>query len=97
MRIRRLGLLGALAVTLIFAACDLNPQPLPPLDPENQATSGTDAGGGFGGRTVDAGGNSDESPDADLADAGAPPPTPDGGVDDAGDAGEGDAGDADTN
>ena len=91
--VRRVALVGALAVIGVLAACDLNPQPLPPLDPE--VTSGE--GGTFGGGnpdarasvpapSMDAGSGSDNADDSGLGDASS----------DGGDAGSdsGDAGDA---
>ena len=86
MRARRLHLLAAVAVVTTFAACTLNPQPLPPVDPE--ATPG----GGFGPTTdasaVSADGGArgeDEGPfsDAAVGQDGSPPPEPEAG-DDAG-------------
>ncbi len=89
-------LLGVALVVATFAACDLNPQPLPPLDP-NYAGGAADAGqlSSDGGRSTsnpppqaatDAGDQDPETP----SDAGAVPN--DGGVQgesDAGDAGDG--------
>ncbi len=92
MRVRRLPLLAALATVSAFAACTLNPQPLPPLDPPESENAAP--GGGFG--PADGGTRHDDpapmpsdagtDPDADSG-----PPANEGG--DAGDAG-GDAGDA---
>ncbi|MCW5833121.1 MAG: hypothetical protein KIS78_12035 [Labilithrix sp.] len=85
---RRLYLLAAWVVfVLAFAACTLNPQPLPPVD-----TGATDDGGSFSPSVPaeDASRNDDEGAARDAA---APP-----GEGDAGDAGDasdaGDAGDA---
>ncbi|MBX3197331.1 MAG: hypothetical protein KF894_04165 [Labilithrix sp.] len=82
---RRLYLVGACVVALAFAACTLNPQPLPPID--NEADD-SDAGGSFS-PVADGGarGDDDEGPAQDAA---APP-----GEGDGGDAGDADAGDAD--
>ncbi len=90
MRTRRLQLLAALAVLLAFVACTLNPQPLPPLDPENAAS----ADAGSFGTTRDSGTRTDDEEPSAVSDAGASPP--DGGAGDAGDAGDdaGDGGDA---
>ena len=93
MDVRRLALLAALTVVATFAACTLNPQPLPPLDPpeDNQAEAPT---GNFGG--ADGGSRGDDAPWSDAGevplDSGAADSDADsgGGVVDAGD----DAGDA---
>ena len=85
---RRIGL--ALLIAAAFAACDLNPQPLPPGDDRENAAapkSPENPGGGFGG-----GPNSDGSPTGDAGsnnEGGVPAP------EDAGTDG-GDAGDAST-
>src|SRR4051794_5509127 len=95
MRIRRLRLLAALATLIAFGACTLNPQPLPPLDPDNRATAAD--GGSFG--HVDGGVGEKDSPDAGVSalhDAAPPPADPvDSGTDAAdGGADAADAGDA---
>jgi len=96
MDVRRLALLGALTVVATFAACTLNPQPLPPLAPpeDNQAEA---PAGDFG--AADAGTRGDDAPSSDAGevplDSGRPDSDADsgGGVVDAGDD-AGDAGDA---
>jgi hypothetical protein len=90
---RRLLLLAALAMVTAFAACDLNPQPLPPLDPDNQASANKDAGTGFGDR-AEAGLPSDgeEEPSADSGVGGFDAGPDDGGSTDTGDADAGEAG-----
>ncbi|MBN9165620.1 MAG: hypothetical protein BGO98_19455 [Myxococcales bacterium 68-20] len=86
MRTRRLQLLASLAVVLAFVACTLNPQPLPPLDPENTATN---SDGGSLGSTLDGGSG------APSSDASMPPADSDAGGDAGGDGGDAsDAGDA---
>ena len=94
MRVRHVGLLAALATVAAFAACTLNPQPLPPRDDFNGESTSADGGvrsrqrrvrqlaAGSGSGTDAASG----TPDADA----------EGGADDAGDGGSGDAGDAAT-
>ena len=92
MRTRRLLLLVSLGTVTAFAACTLNPQPLPPLDPNANATAeDVDGGSSFGGSDA-----SRTDPNAPQNDAGltTPPPNDEGGAD-AGDAGDaGDASDA---
>lgn len=94
---RRLTLLGGLTVIVVFAACDLNPQPLPPVD-----TQATADGGAFGSKADASRGDEPPAPletldaaagagDGSDGSDGAPPPDDD----DAGDAGDaGDGGDA---
>jgi hypothetical protein len=80
MRARRFWLLAAVASTLLVAACSLNPQPLPPGNPDG-STVGLDAGKEGAPFFDDAGGSLDAEVDAQ------PPPTGDGGADaDAGEA-----------
>lgn len=87
----------ALLVGAAFAACDLNPQPLPPGDDGQEkatAPNPQDPGSGFGG----GGPNNDGSPtggDAGATNDGSPPPKPDDGGTDA-TVDSGDAGDATT-
>jgi hypothetical protein len=87
-------LLAALAVVAAFAACTLNPQPLPPRDefssgPDFDASTKADAGGFSNGpqtpgTAVDAaGGTPSADSDGGVDDGG------DGGVDDGGDGGDG--------
>lgn len=82
---RRLFLAAALLAVLAFAACTLNPQPLPPGDDDRaNAAEADDAGSGFGG-----GADSGRIEDPQGPDAGGNPPpvNDDAGVDaDAGDA-----------
>jgi hypothetical protein len=80
----------ALLLAAGFAACDLNPQPLPPGDERDNGSSGS---GGIQAPTTTPGSSSGggEGPPNDGADAGAgdsgPTPNPDGG-EDAGDGGD---------
>ena len=86
MHLRKLALLAGLAAAGAFAACTLNPQPLPPSD-DNSSFGAGDAS-----TRTDSGsfGNDPETP-APSQDAGAPLPTDgDGGT--GGDGGDGDAG-----
>jgi hypothetical protein len=105
MRLRRVHLLASLAAVTAFAACTLNPQPLPPRDPtedpENGATTFGD-GGAFGSNSDAAARGPEQDSKSDAAsaldDAGPLPPPNDADADagvDAGDAG--DASDADVN
>ena len=72
-----------------FAACNLNPQPLPPGTENAEDPGARYADGG----ARDAGAVSAEAPPTE--DAGSPPPVPnDADAGDAGDAGDADAGDA---
>lgn len=89
MRLGRPFVLASLAAAAAFAACTLNPQPLPPSDGEATNSRGPDAG-------VDAGGKFQEpnTPPDELSDAGVG--AADGDADaDAGDADASDASDAD--
>jgi hypothetical protein len=102
MRRRPRALLIALAFAIgaacaALAACNLNPQPLPPLD--DQASEGSDGGLGFGDRGSDAAPSSASDGDAGGSDVNgdggsdaSPVPPGDGGPDaDAGDASTTDA------
>jgi hypothetical protein len=86
MQLRKLALLASLATAGAFAACTLNPQPLPPSDLDNQATFGDASTRSDGSFTGDP-----ETPPAE--DAGAIPANVEGGVDGGGDGDGGDAGD----
>lgn len=97
MRVRKLGILAALAAAGAFVACTLNPQPLPP-DDERSTFSPGDAGSNADGGTF----NGDPTTPP-TSDAGAPVPHGEGGADgsdggdagsDGGDGGIGDASDA---
>ena len=93
MHLRKLALLAGLAAAGAFAACTLNPQPLPPSD-ENSSFGGGDASA----RTDSGSFANDPETPAPSQDASAPPPTDgDGGTGgeggDGGDAGS-DGGDA---
>jgi hypothetical protein len=94
MRARRIALGAVLGAAAAFTACDLNPQPLPPLDPEAAFSPGQDAGAHANDASTppknggnDAGASDDRS-DGGAEDGGAEDggPTEDGG-EDAGDAG----------
>jgi hypothetical protein len=93
MRLRHVGLLAALATVAAFAACTLNPQPLPPRDDFNGESTSAD-----GGVRSDSGafGSSPQVPGPEDAASGTPNADAEGGSDDAGDGGSGDAGDAAT-
>ena len=83
MRLRRSFVLASLAAAAAFAACTLNPQPLPPSDGEATNARSPD------GSTADAGSFQEPETPPDGADAGV------GAVDgDAGDGGDADASDA---
>ncbi|MBX3215673.1 MAG: hypothetical protein KF850_26785 [Labilithrix sp.] len=84
---RRLYLVTACTVVLGFAACTLNPQPLPPIDNDAE-----DNDAGSFSPVADAGARGDDD-DGTAQDAAAPPGEGDGG--DAGDTDAGDAGDGD--
>jgi hypothetical protein len=94
-------LIGAAIVAAAFAACNLNPQPLPPKDDDGDRASGESDGGNFLPATPpqDSGASdfgSDAGTGNNPTDA-APPPQPgtDSGTPDGGDAGDaGDAGDS---
>jgi hypothetical protein len=82
----RRSVLALLGVSVAFAACTLNPQPLPPGDLAGEATSDYDAG-----TRADAGGFNGPEANADAATG----PGREGGADDAGDGGDaGESGDA---
>jgi hypothetical protein len=87
MKVRHAAALAVLAAAAAFAACTLNPQPLPPGDGDNEATF-SDAGRS----NVDAGGftTGPENPAPTLADAGVGAADGEGGAD-AGDDGGSDA------
>jgi len=100
MRLRHVGLLAALGTVAAFAACTLNPQPLPPRDDLNGESTSNDAGarsdaGGFGAGpenpgTADAGTatpSADSDGGSEAGDDGG-----DGGADDGGDASDADGG-----
>ena len=93
MRGRHVGLLAAVAAVAGFAACTLNPQPLPPRDDFSGESSFAD-----GGASSDSGGfsTSPQVPGPEDAASGTPNLDADGGSDagDAGDDGSSDAGDA---
>jgi hypothetical protein len=97
MRLTR-PLFVALLVAAVFAACDLNPQPLPPGDEKDNGAAGEDAGGSSFSPPQDKGDDAGHNGGTGGGDAGsdsAPaPPGPEGGTVDAGDDG-GDGGDAD--
>lgn len=80
---RRLAGVIALGVVLAFTACDLNPQPLPPLDPENALGPSADAGSN---RATDAA--LAEPPSPSSSDAGVQSP-PDGTLTDGGESADG--------
>jgi len=94
MRLRHVGVLAALATVAAFAACTLNPQPLPPRDDFNGESTSADAAavrsdsGAFG--------SSPEVPGPEDAGGGTPSADADGASDDAGDGGSDEAGDAAT-
>ena len=100
MRRRHAGLLAALSASAVaaFAACTLNPQPLPPRDEFGGESAFADAStrdsGSFGSTPEVPGSSSDAGTGTQNTDSegGAPAPG-DGG--DGGDGGLGDAGDAD--
>jgi hypothetical protein len=82
----------ALVAASAFAACDLNPQPLPPgSEPSDRASEGDDGGGSF--TTPQQ--NADAGDDKGGGTADASPPAPgDGGDGGSGDGDGGDGGDA---
>jgi len=92
MRVRRVALVAALASVAAFAACTLNPQPLPPRDDFSGESTGADAG-----QRADASGFGSVPEVPPAADAGTGTPNLD---DDGGDGGDrtdgGDGGDGST-
>ncbi len=84
MRLKRPLVLATLAAAAAFAACTLNPQPLPPSDDNRNATGGVDGSVADGGAL--------EQPTVPAQDAGTEANDGEGGAD--ADAGASDAGDA---